>query len=174
MNGPDAEEIIAVVDNQDNMISKSSPKEAHSSGKLHREAAALIFNEKGEILVQERSDNEKLDSSGAGHFMFDETYLEGVIREVKEELGLDISASKFNEILKVRLSGSNGLNNRFVTFFEVNGNYKIKDMKLELSEVKSVTYYDLKELNELLKKEPTRFARGFAYILKHFQKRNNL
>lgn len=49
--------------------------------------SALIINEKNEILLEKRSDNSLFCLPG-GSLDFDETVIEGVKREVKEETGI--------------------------------------------------------------------------------------
>ncbi len=62
---------------------------------------ALIFNEKGEILLLKRSED---DRYFPGHYNIlsgkledKEGYIEGLMREVKEEIGVEISSSNIIE-----------------------------------------------------------------------------
>ncbi|NOY35460.1 MAG: NUDIX domain-containing protein [bacterium] len=164
-NPHNPEEIIAIVDDNDNIIG-TCPRKNHAEGKLHRETSVLIVNLNNEILVQKRADNDRLDYSASGHFPFNEDYLEGAIREVQEELGLNIPKSKFVKISKHRIDYSKGcVNNRFVTLWESKGDYKIKDMKIDPSEVKSVKYMTVSELKRIIKKDPDSMSAGFAKSL---------
>ena len=70
MNTPhNPEELIAIVDDNDNIIGKS-PRKNHANGLLHRETSVLVVNQKNEILVQERADSGHLDYSASGHFPY--------------------------------------------------------------------------------------------------------
>lgn len=60
--------------------------------------ACLITNERGEILLEKRSDNGKYCLPG-GSINFDETVLEGLKREVKEETGISLKDAKLFLIL---------------------------------------------------------------------------
>lgn len=60
--------------------------------------ACLIYNERGEILLEKRSDNGKYCLPG-GSINFDETVLEGLKREVKEETGISLKEAKLFLIL---------------------------------------------------------------------------
>lgn len=176
MNNPhNPEELIAVVNEDDVVIGKDLRKNIHSNGKLHRETSVLIVNLKNEILVQERRDNGKLDYSASGHFSYDEDYLEGAIREVEEELGLKVSKTKFTKISKHRLNYSGkSINNRFITLWEVKGDYKIKDMRIDPSEVKSLKYYFISELKKIINKTPNIVSAGFTESLQiYFKKKGN-
>ena len=159
------EDIIAIVDDKDNAIGKY-PRRNHADGKLHRETSVLIVNPKNEIRVQERADGGQLDYSASGHFTFDEDYLDGAIREVKEELGLDIPRATFVKISKHRINYSGRyVNNRFITLWEVAGDYKIKDMKIDPAEVKSVKYISVPELKRIIKEKSNSMSAGFIYSL---------
>ncbi len=164
-NPHNPEELIAIVDDNDNVIGKY-PRRNHAEGRLHRETSVLIVNPNNEVLVQERADNGRLDYSTSGHFPFDEDYLDGAIREVKEELGLDIPKSKFVKISKHRIDYSERyVNNRFITLWEVRGGYKIEDMEIDPSEVKSVKYMTISELKQIIKEKPNSMSAGFIESL---------
>ncbi len=60
--------------------------------------ACLIYDEKGEILLEKRSDNGKYCLPG-GSINFDETVIEGLKREVKEETGISLEEAKLFLIL---------------------------------------------------------------------------
>ena len=161
MNIPhNPDELITIVNGKDNIIGKY-PRENHAEGRLHRETSVLIVNPNNEILVQIRADNGHLDYSASGHFPFDEDYL-GAIREVQEELGLDISKDKFVKISKHRIDYSQRyINNRFITLWEVRGDYKIEDINIDSGEVKSVKYMSVPELKRMIKENPDSMSAGF-------------
>ncbi len=160
-------EIIAVVDDNDNIIGKTNREDVHINGKLHREASVLIVNSRNEILLQERADNRKLDYSASGHFPLKENYLEGAVRDVNEELGLIIDKRNFIKIAKFRINYSGRhVNNRFVTLFEVKGDYEINDFFIDTKEVGSVNYFSISELKKIMKQIPQRMGKGLAESLK--------
>ena len=72
---------ITFVDEQDNVIGAGSKQEAWTKGIYHRVSRIFLFNSKGELLIQKRSDNcvslpGRWDQSAAGHVDEGETYLE--------------------------------------------------------------------------------------------------
>lgn len=72
--------------------------EIHKNGLWHKTAHIWCVNSKGEILLQHRSKEKKnfpdmWDISVAGHISSGETPEEGAIREIKEEIGINVSAS---------------------------------------------------------------------------------
>jgi len=87
-------EFFDVVDKKDNIIGRATRKECHSNKNLiHRSVMILLFNGKGELLLQKRS--MKMDMhpgkwtvSSSGHVDAGESYEEAAKRELKEELGI--------------------------------------------------------------------------------------
>ena len=90
-----AEERLPVVDNDDRICGYATRAEVHGNNLRHRAVHILIFNQIGEVYLQQRSrwkDRHPLkwDSSAAGHVNADEPYDETARREVKEELAVDV------------------------------------------------------------------------------------
>ncbi len=166
----DPNELIAIVDDNDNVIGKY-PRKDHADGKLHRETAVLILNKKNEILVQKRTDDGKLDYSASGHFPYNENYIEGAVRELKEELGLKVDKSELVEVFKYRYKRSIGKpNNCFVTVFELKRDYRIEEFNVGHSEVSEVKYYSILELKSLINTQPQLMKEGFVTSLRKYFK----
>ena len=171
----DPKEVIAIVDENDRVIGRHERKN-HAGGKLHREVAVLLVNKKGEVLVQIRDDKSMgiprfLDYSAGGHLPFNESYLDGAVRETKEELGLKIARSRFKRITKKHLvtEYKGHRNDRFSTLYEVKGDYQISDLRIDKREMISVKFYALGELKKALKKEGNG---GFKAMMRaYFSKR---
>jgi isopentenyldiphosphate isomerase len=148
----DPGEIIAVVDDADRVIGKSTREDAHARGLLHRESCCYLLNSKGQVLLQKRRDNGLWDHSCAGHFSVKETYEQGAIREFQEELGLLLRRSELVELGKERLSVTSHkkINNRFARIFLVKKDIAPSDISFDSLEIDSVRFYDLKQLRRLL------------------------
>jgi len=82
------EDLVVWVDENDKELGHVTRGRAHCEGLLHRTAAVVVRDDKGNILIQERMSG-KLDYSSAGHVNVGETYLETATRELKEELGIE-------------------------------------------------------------------------------------
>ena len=80
---------VILVDANDREIGRTSRKEAHEKGLLHRIAVIYLVKVQGQILVQQRLDYGRFDHSSAGHVDPDESYADAAKRELKEELGVD-------------------------------------------------------------------------------------
>lgn len=92
-----SEEIFDVVDENDVVVGQAPRSEVHRRDLRHRAVHVLIFNQRGEVFLQQRSlskDNWPgvWDSSSSGHLDAGEAYDACCLREVREELGLDLAA----------------------------------------------------------------------------------
>jgi len=90
------EEMLHEVDERDRIIGSCTRGDAHRLGLRHRSVHLLVFNERGELLLQKRSMNKDVhpglwDSSAAGHVSFGESYEQCAVREVDEELGIALA-----------------------------------------------------------------------------------
>lgn len=93
-------ELVEFVDDFDNVPGVTSRKEAHTKGYNVRIAAVLVFNTKGEIILQQVASTKKKDAgkwsySAAGHVGVGEDYPTAALRELKEELGIEAEIEKY-------------------------------------------------------------------------------
>lgn len=88
-------ERFPVVDENDEIRGYATRSEVHGNNLLHRAVHIFIFDQVGDVYLQQRSrwkDRHPLkwDSSAAGHVTAGENYDETAQRELKEELGVDV------------------------------------------------------------------------------------
>jgi len=168
------QELLAIVNDQDEIIGRDTRVNIHQKGLPHRETALLIINSNNEILVQQRTDNLKWDSSVGGHLAYNDDYSEAIIREAKEELGINIKKSEIEEIAKIKIqSGSHNNNHRFVKFFKLKKDYAIDKIKFNRNEIKSIEFMDSKKLKEIMNNHPKKMTHGFFTILEKYLKKIN-
>ena len=106
----------------------------------------VIRNSKGMFLMQKRSIAKGGDwGVTGGHPKAGETPLEGIITEVKEELGLDFSNEKIIEFE----SGCDG-KDCYKMYF-VNKDIDINKIKIQKEELSEVKWFSLDELKEMVK-----------------------
>jgi len=91
-----SEELFDVVNERDEVIDRRLRSEVHRLGLKHRAVHVLVFNARGETFLQKRSmtkDREpgKWDSSSSGHVDSGEDYDACAVRELREEIGLDMN-----------------------------------------------------------------------------------
>lgn len=90
----DKNELFSVVDKNDKIIGFKTRGECHSNNKIiHRGSGVVIFNKKGEILLQKRSQTKDtypgyFTTSAAGHVAKGESYSKTAKREMQEEIGV--------------------------------------------------------------------------------------
>ena len=95
-----ADELIDICDENNNLINVQKTKsEAHKNGLWHRASHIWIYNSNGEILLQLRAKEKPLypdmwDISAAGHISAGEDPITSGLREVKEEIGLEIEVGQ--------------------------------------------------------------------------------
>lgn len=105
----------------------------------------FIQNKKGEFLIQKRSEKKGGQwANTGGHPKTKESSLQGIISEVKEEIGLDIK----NPILFKELK----FKNIFCDLYYIKDDFDINDVVMEEEEVQDVKYASIKEIERLYKK----------------------
>jgi isopentenyldiphosphate isomerase len=93
--------IFDVVNEKDEVIGQAKRGEAHGNSKLiHRSIGVAVFNSKGELFLQQRSETKDTEAlkwtiSCSGHVNSGGSYEETFFRELKEELGINCFTSPF-------------------------------------------------------------------------------
>ena len=120
-------------------------------GFYNKPAWTWVYNSKNEVLVQKRASTKKVypdywDMSCAGHIDAGESVIQGVMREAKEEIGIDVKEEdcefKF-EFIEDNL-GELGQ----VYFIKVDKD--INDFIIQEEEVAEIKWVSLDELREML------------------------
>lgn len=128
------------------------------SGEYHIVVTGIIMNSKNEILISKRAEYKKFglmwECSG-GSILAGETSLEGVIRELKEELGIEFSKKEAIFLKEIR---SDKLPPNFKDLWLFRRNINLKDITFpdgEAIDVKWVTIEDFIKMYENKKIVPT-------------------
>jgi len=92
------EEIFDVVNERDEVIGQRSRNEVHRLGLMHRAVHVLVFNSAGLVFLQKRSLSKDRqpglwDSSASGHVDTGEDYDACAVRELGEEIGLQLNVA---------------------------------------------------------------------------------
>ena len=160
-----ADELIDLLDENDLPTGKSISKyESHSQELWHLTINAMIFTPKGEVLIQKRVGGHKVypntwDLSVGGHVGFGHSPIDVVIKEAKEEVGIDLVKDniKFICISKDSLDFVNNSKHNEVCHVFICKLDKIPTVKLldgEVSETKIILLSELE--NDLLDKEKSK------------------
>ncbi len=121
---------------------------AHEKGLFHRHVSCWIINKKGRVLLQRRaytkSKNPGLWAKTGGHVDAGETPKMAAVREIKEELGLDISQND----LKCESIYKSSKNTCFGYEFVVITDRSEGEFVLQSEEVCEVRYFAIEDIEE--------------------------
>lgn len=108
-----------------------------------------IINEKKELLIQKRSSTRKSNPSKwaftGGAVDFGETSVEGALREVKEELGINIDSDSIELLLTLKREHD------FVDVWLIDKSIDICDVIIQKEEVSEVKYVSFEKLELMIK-----------------------
>ncbi len=153
------EEYFDVLDENGNPTGKKKlRKEVHRDGDWHRTVHIWIINGKKEILLQRRCKDKDsfpnmLDVSCGGHLSAGDSSLVGAIREIKEELNLDISKNdlEFLTTLKHTINYKEDfLNNQFEDIYILKKDIKLEDMSYQEEEISEIIYFSYKDFINMI------------------------
>ena len=160
----------------------ASKKEAHEKGLWHKASHIWFVNDKKEILLQKRSDTMishpgEYDISAAGHLSAGDSPISGALREIKEELGLELKENDLIKIgeTKVESTQLNGtyINKEYNDIYVVRKDIPVSDMTIQESEVSLVRYVPIDDLKKWVEddevnivRHPEEFKILFEYLNK--------
>ncbi|HEY3430755.1 MAG TPA: isopentenyl-diphosphate Delta-isomerase [Cyclobacteriaceae bacterium] len=164
-------EHVILVDTEDNVVGSMEKMEAHRKGVLHRAFSVLIFNSKGEVLLQKRS-TAKYHSAGlwtntcCSHPKPGEPTAVAVNRRLKEEMGIDIQLEYAYKFLYQTVL-ENGLIEHELDHVYV-GRYD-GEPAINLTEVDSWKYAPVGEIKQDMLLSPADYTPWFKLIMNHPQ-----
>jgi len=152
-------EILPLVDDNDNVIGKEVRLVVHEKSLLHREVFVFIVNSKNEVLLQKRTDNHFWDASSGGHLSYGQKYEEAIVRECKEELGVDISLADLKELFygKMTTKWPTFTNYRYAKVFIVRKDFD--SFNPDPGEVEEIKFFTKEALMKLGDNEKTNTLR---------------
>lgn len=159
-------EMMDVVDEQDIPIGHASRKEMYSKGLRHRIVHVLIFDDKGRMAIQLRSEKVSFcphhwSTAVGGHVKSGETYEAAAARECLEEIGVKLSLQFFS---KDEYSAADSPPKFLVTYKAVfNGPFKPNP-----DEVDKVEFFSIGRLKKMAE-SGEKFHQELLFLLKkHF------
>ncbi len=147
----DQSEMFVVVDHDDNVISYKTRYECHHDKNLiHRAIGVILFNKKGQVLLQKRSRfKDKHPNlytiSASGHVSKGETNMESAERELFEEIGVKTELTFLKQFIAEQLTETEI---DFLYTGKHEGPFKINETEVE--EVKFVPKNELKNYLPML------------------------
>lgn len=166
-------EKVVLVDEDDNPTGTMEKMEAHEKGLLHRAFSVFIFNNNGDMLLQQRAFS-KYHSGGlwtntcCSHPREGEATIEAAHRRLQEEMGFDCEIKKaFDFIYKKELDKGlteHELDHVFIGEFE-------GEFRFNPEEDNAVAYVPVQEVLDEVVRNPQKYTEWFKICLSEVIKR---
>ena len=165
-----SEEIFDVVNERDEVVGRAPRGEVHRTGLKHRAVHVLVFNSSGEVFLQKRSMSKDSspglwDSSASGHLDCGEEYDACAIRELREEIGLNVSECP-RRLFKVAACEQTGQEFVWLYQCESEGPFTLHPEEIECGD-----WFTPEQVTTLVEDRPQDFAPAFVLLWKAFVKR---
>lgn len=159
-------EYVILVDENDQEIGQMEKMEAHEKALLHRAFSIFLFNDKNELLLQQRA-HSKYHSGGlwtntcCSHPRAGETVLEAANRRLMEEMGIEAEMqSEFSFIYRAELDND-------LTEYELDhvvlGTFNGEPV-INPEEVAAWKYVSMKEIEADMKANPENYTAWFRIV----------
>lgn len=174
------EEYFDILDGKGQYTGKIDTSEnCHKNGLWHKAVAVFIINSKEQVLLQRRSLNKKLwpnmwDLTAGGHVLAGEFGFEAIIRECKEELGIELNKNDITFIGAATSTNIKGdiVNNHFNEYYIVNKEIDKTKVQLQEEEVSEVKWINKNEIIEKVKNNYegiTNKEGCWKYLIKYYE-----
>lgn len=128
-------------------------EDCHKNGLWHRAVYAFIIDDNKNVLLQKRSNQKKLwpnmwDVTIGGHVSKGEFGRQALIREAKEELGIDISDDDIKYLIgstSINIKGDI-INKHYNECYLITKNIDLSKIKLQQEEVAEIKYFSKNEI----------------------------
>jgi len=156
-------EIFDIVNDRDEVIGRAPRHEVHRRGLTHRATHVLVFNSRGQLFLQKRSLKKDRqpglwDSSASGHVDSGEDYDACAVRELREELGFQLSAP-LERLFKLAASPETDQEHLWVYRCQAEGPFELNAEEIERGE-----WFTPEEVSKWIKEKPQDFASALRLI----------
>jgi 16S rRNA (adenine1518-N6/adenine1519-N6)-dimethyltransferase len=160
-------EQFPVVDENDTVQGYATRAEVHGNNLRHRAVHILVFNQSGDLYLQQRSRGKDLhplkwDSSAAGHVNAGETYDETARRELREELNVDLPLEEI-----FQLAASSHTDHEFIRGYRGLG---VQDVQPNKCEIESGFFFPPSVVDGWTLARPDDFSPAFLECWKAYRK----
>ncbi len=155
-----ADEVFDVVDAHDVPVGTATRAEIHERGLMHRAVHVLVFNKRGDLLLQQRSMHKDVHpglwgTSVSGHLDAGEDYLAAAIREMDEEMGIRVNEAPA-ELARIAPCEATGMEH--VRVFRAHFDGK---PRFPAAEVEAALWLPVAEVDAWASARPEDFSSGF-------------
>lgn len=124
-------------------------KEIKELGKEYKQSVNLwIINLQGEFLLQKRASNKKHNpnkwANTGGGIQYDETSIEAVVRECKEELGINIIEENLEYKMMIQREFD------YVDIYVLYQDIDLNNLEIDYEEVSEVKYFSTSEIEQMI------------------------
>lgn len=157
-------EWLDIVDENDIVIGRAPRDQIHAEGHRHRSSHVMLFNSRDEVFVQLRSMNKDnspglWDTSAAGHVDSGEDYLGCAVRELYEELGVQLAPESLHEISRLQPDKRTGFE-----FIQLYTAVSDQTLVLQTEEVSDGRWVSPSELQNWIERESGNFTDSFLTL----------
>ena len=137
---------------------KENIVQLHKDGKWHKVVGIIIYDKNNKILMQQRALNEKSDAgkwdiAAAGHVDSDETEIQAILRETKEEIGIELSLEQLELFMTYKKEVKNDkVNKKHLEYIYIAKieNIVEQNLKIQKEEVEQVKLLTIDEVEKLV------------------------
>lgn len=167
------EEKVILVSKNDDQLGLMGKMEAHEKGVLHRAFSVFVFNNKGELLLQQRA-LEKYHSPGlwtntcCSHQRDGESNIDAGKRRLQEEMGFSCALEEVFWFV-YKASFENGLTEHELDHVMVG--YYQEDPEINKEEVASFKWMSLEDIKADILNQPGLYTEWFKIIFNEYYQR---
>lgn len=161
------EELVVLVNDKDEKVGLMPKLEAHEKGKLHRAFSVFIFNDEGQMLLQQRALHKyhtpgKWANTCCSHQRDGESSLDAGKRRLEEEMGF-VTDLNFRKTFIYKASFDNGLTEHEFDHIMV-GKYN-EDPVINPEEVAAFKWMDISDILLEIELDPEKYTAWFKIIM---------
>lgn len=161
------EELVVLVNDKDEKIGLMPKLEAHEKGLLHRAFSVFVFNDEGQMLLQQRALHKyhtpgKWANTCCSHQRDGESSLDAGKRRLQEEMGF-VTDLTFRKTFVYKASFDNGLTEHEFDHIMV-GKYN-EDPVINPEEVAAFKWMDISDILLEIELDPEKYTAWFKIIM---------
>lgn len=164
------EELVILVDEKDNPIGLMPKMEAHEKAVLHRAFSVFIFNDKNELMLQQRAAHKYHSpllwtNTCCSHQRQGENNVEAGQRRLQEEMGFSVSLKETTSFI-YKAPFDNGLTEHELDHILIG--YTEQEPVINTDEVASWRWMPLEKVKEDIIQQPDIYTAWFKIIFDKF------